>query len=103
MSTKDPSLIDRLLPAARTRRAPARSLGVRSSLRSRSRREDLDGKHGVNVVVQSLEEELGEQAKILAIYRVLAAVYLKNAQTPVAVDLVTVSQLALAHVTFKRV
>ena len=54
-------------------------------------------------MVQSLEEELGEQAQILAIYRFLAAVYLKSAQTPVAVDLVTVSQLALAHVAFKRV
>jgi hypothetical protein len=52
-----------------------------------------------------VEEELGEQAQILAIYLVLAAVHFKHAQPPVTVDLVAggVSQLALAHVAFQSV
>jgi hypothetical protein len=50
-----------------------------------------------------VDEELGEQAQILAIHSVLAAVHLKNALTSDAVDLVAgrVSQLALAHVAIQ--
>jgi len=52
-----------------------------------------------------VEKELGEEAQVLAVDLVLAAVHLEHAQAPVAVDFVPgrVAQLALAHVTLKSV
>ena len=61
---------------------------------------------GLDVVVQRLvvQEELGQQAQVLAVHLVVLAVHLKHAQAAVAVDFVPrrVAQVALALVPLQR-